>query len=125
MNDVSLTNLEDHEAQELAAKIQQIIDLSSSMASNGDAQAHNLYGLARDCRDLLMFDALSRQAIKQLAYDHKIMVNGIEIPQTAIAFIRVGQKINAIREVRSVSFCDLKTAKDAVEKWALDNSCIT
>lgn len=125
MTDVSLANLEDHEAHELAAKIQQIIDLSNIMASNGDSQAHNLYCLARDCKDLLMFDALSRQAIKQLTYDHKIMVNGIEIPQTAIAFIRAGQTINAIKEVRSVSFCGLKEAKDAVEKWASDNGCYT
>jgi len=122
MNDVSLGNLEDHEAQELAAKIQQLIDLSSRMASNGDANAHNLYCLARDCRDLLMFDAMSRQAIKQLTYDHKVMVDGIEIPQTAIAFIRAGQKINAIKEVRLVAYCGLKEAKDAVEKYMFDNN---
>lgn len=124
MNTDMLGDLEDSEAQLLLRKILEIIDISNSSAEQGDASAHKIYAIARDCRDLMTFDAVSRKTMQQLTANLAaiVEVDGIEIPPVAIDWIKKGMKINAIKEVRAHGFCGLKEAKDAVEKYMLDNN---
>jgi hypothetical protein len=124
MNNDMLGDLEDHEAQLLLKKLLEIIDISTLMAQQGDAGAHKIYALARDCKDLMMFDAVSRKTMQQLTHDlvARVEVDGIEIPPAALNWIKKGMKISAIKEVRTHTGCGLKEAKDAVEKYMCNNN---
>lgn len=103
MNNDMLGDLEDNEAQLLLKKILEIMNISNVIAEQGDALAHKIYALARDCRDLMTFDAVSRKTMQQLT-DNLVAiveVDGIEIPPIALDWIKKGMKINAIKEVRT------------------------
>jgi len=124
MNNDMLGDLEDNEAQLLLKKILEIMNISNVIAEQGDASAHKIYALARDCRDLMTFDAVSRKTMQQLT-DNLVAiveVDGIEIPPIALDWIKKGMKINAIKEVRTHTGCGLKEAKDAVEKYMWTNN---
>ena len=124
MNNDMLGDLEDNEAQLLLKKILEIMNISNVIAEQGDASAHKIYALARDCRDLMTFDAVSRKTMQQLTHDlvARVEVDGIEIPPAALDWIKKGMKINAIKEVRTHTGCGLKEAKDAVEKYMCNNN---
>lgn len=57
---------------------------------------------ARDCQTF------------QNGLDNRIL-HGCVFPPIAVTFLLQGKKLNAIKEVKTLNKCDLKTAKDAVE----------
>ena len=61
-----LSDLNDQDFRKLANNLEQIINLSNESMHAGHPSAmhyamHQIYVLARDCRDLIMFEALSRE----------------------------------------------------------------
>jgi ribosomal protein L7/L12 len=118
MNPNDPSDLNDSEASVLWNNLIQIMAISNDMAERGvsNSQAHKIYVLARDCRDLLAFDQQSRQVIKNLTHSDPV-VNGLPLSETVRDFVLRGMKINAIKELRTETGCALKEAKDAVEAW--------
>ncbi len=114
LNDVS--DLDNSEAHQLWCKLSEILQLSDTMATEGDnARAHRIYKLARDCRDLLVFDQQSRDVMRKLTVPESYA--GYELTDTVKALVKANRKIEAIKELRSEVGCGLKEAKDAVEAY--------
>ncbi len=114
LNDVS--DLDNSEAHQLWCKLSEILQLSDTMATEGEgARAHRIYKLARDCRDLLMFDQQSRDVMRKLIVPESYA--GYELSDTVKALIKANRKIEAIKELRTEVGCGLKEAKDAVEAY--------
>lgn len=110
-----VSDLSDDESTQLWQKLDDIIQLSDKMAHEGNSQGHQIYKLARDCRDLLVFDQHSRQVMHKLTAQEEYA--GLELSQTVRSLVFSGNKINAIKELRTESGCGLKEAKDAVEAF--------
>ncbi len=114
LNDVS--DLDNSEAHQLWCKLSEILQLSDTMATEGDnARAHRIYKLTRDCQDLLMFDQQSRDVMRKLTVPESYA--GYELTDTVKALVKANRKIEAIKELRSEVGCGLKEAKDAVETY--------
>ena len=114
LNNVS--DLNDSEADQLCRKLTEILELSDLMATEGEgARAHRIYKLARDCRDLLVFDQQSRDVMRKLTVPESYA--GYELSDTVKALIKANRKIEAIKELRTEVGCGLKEAKDAVEAY--------
>jgi len=108
-----LTNADAHK---LWQNLNRIMNMSNLGAARGDAHHHEIYVLARDCRDMLQFDQVSRDVQARLMQSHDT-VHGVHISTTVQAYARNGHKIDAIKQLRSESGLGLKEAKDAVEAW--------
>jgi hypothetical protein len=109
-------DLSDSEAASLWHNINRIIELSSESAAAGSGVCHQIYQLARDSRDLLLFDQVSRETFRRLSDDNdKIM--GLRFPESVKILARNNQKINAIKELRLLNGCGLVEAKNAVEHY--------
>ncbi len=114
LNDVS--DLDNSEAHQLWCKLSEILQLSDTMATEGEgARAHRIYKLARDCRDLLVFDQQSRDVMRKLTVQETYA--GLHLDATVKALANANRKIEAIKELRTQSGCSLKEAKDAVEAY--------
>jgi hypothetical protein len=110
-----LDDLDDLEASKLASLITRIMKLAGESASCGSATSHQIYVLARDARDLLVFDAQSRDTMRKLSVP---VVQGLEISPAVEEFVRQGQKIQAIKQLRQETGCGLFEAKNAVEAFS-------
>jgi len=113
LTDVS--DLSHSEADQLWHKLNAILTLSDQMAEEGAARAHEIYKLARDCRDLIVFDQHSRDIMRKLTSQDTYA--GFHLDAAVKAFAKTGRKIEAIKELRTQTGCGLKEAKDAVEAY--------
>ena len=111
----SASDLSDDESSQLWRKLDEIMLLSDKMAHEGASRGHQIYKLARDCRDLLVFDQHSRQVMRKLTTQEEYA--GLELGHAVKQLVQAGRKIDAIRELRTQSSCGLKEAKDAVEEY--------
>lgn len=111
----SASDLSDDESTQLWRKLDEIMLLSDKMAHEGASRGHQIYKLARDCRDLLVFDQHSRQVMRKLTAQEEYA--GLELNDTVKGLVETGRKIDAIRELRTQTGCGLKEAKDAVEEY--------
>jgi len=112
-----LSDFNEIEFQQLANKLEGIIQLASESAQMGNPNAHTIYVMARDCRDLIMFTAVSRETMRKLVENPFPIVDGLRFNQTVIDEINSDRKIAAIKELRISTGCSLKEAKDAVERY--------
>lgn len=93
---VEIADLTDVEAAHLLSKLSKIIVLATAVVENhqdrdgtGLVAAHKIYSLARDCRDLLTFDAVSRETMRKLlATTQMPVVYGLEFNQRVIDLVR-------------------------------------
>jgi hypothetical protein len=111
----SASDLSDDESTQLWTKLNEIMKLGDQMATDGASRGHHIYKLARDCRDLLVFDQQSRQIMRNLTAQEEYA--GLELSDTVKALAKNNRKIEAIKELRTQSGCGLKEAKDAVEAY--------
>mgnify|MGYP001809902448 CR=1 FL=1 len=111
----SASDLSDSESTQLWKKLNEIMQLGDQMATDGASRGHQIYKLARDCRDLLVFDQHSRQVMHKLTAQEEYA--GLELGHAVKQLVKAGRKIDAIRELRTQSSCGLKEAKDAVEEY--------
>jgi hypothetical protein len=121
-----LSDLNDQDFRKLANNLEQIINLSNRFMHAEHPSAmhytmHQIYVLARDCRDLIMFDALSRETMHRLVQNPFPIVNGLQFNQAVISEIEAGHKIQAIKELRIATGCGLREAKDAVERYMMEH----
>jgi hypothetical protein len=119
-------DLDNNEADMLWSKIGRIISLGDDMARDGNARGHEIYVLARDCRDLLTFDQASREVMRRLVSDDpRNMALGIPISSQVQTFLRDNQKIYGIKQLRTETGIGLREAKDACEAWMANNQMPT
>jgi len=109
-------DLNDDESQQLWSKLNEVVQLSDQIASSeADHRAHRIYKLARDCRDLLVFDQQSREVMRKLT--HQDTYAGLVLNENVKSLAKANRKIDAIKELRTATGCGLKEAKDAVEEY--------
>lgn len=114
-NPNQISDLSDDESTQLWGKLTEILNMSDQMAQTGSVNGHLIYKLARDCRDLLVFDQQSRDVMRKLTVPESYA--GYELSDTVKALIKANRKIEAIKELRTEVGCGLKEAKDAVEAY--------
>lgn len=112
-----LSDLNEFEFLQLANKLEGIIQLASESAQMGNPNAHIIYVMARDCRDLIIFDAVSRETMRKLIQNPFPTVDGLQFNQAVIDEINSDRKVSAIKELRISTGCGLKDAKNAVERY--------
>ena len=89
--------------------------LNGSAGMNTAASMFNIYRIARDCRDMLAFEATSRDVLQKLGTSDRI-VDGVRITEAAANFMRENRMIEAVKEVRNNSDLTLREAKDLVQR---------
>ena len=115
-NPTSPVDLSDNEADQLWTKLNEIIKLSDTIAGDeGNALGHRIYRLARDCRDLLVFDQQSREVMRKLTQQEQYA--GMILNEAVKALAKNNRKIEAIKELRTSTGSGLTEAKAAVEAY--------
>ena len=89
--------------------------LNGSAGLNTAASMFNIYRIARDARDMLAFEATSRDVLQKLGAIDRI-VDGVHITEAAANFMRENRLIEAIKEVRNNTDLTLREAKDLVQR---------
>jgi hypothetical protein len=56
----------DGDASGILRNLQRIMAISNREAISGNGPAHEIYQLARDCRDAMLFDQVSRETLRKL-----------------------------------------------------------
>lgn len=113
-----LGNLPDTDFSRLTNIVCEIVGISHGMARNGDPRAHEIYALARDARDLLLLDEVSRETLRRLTGNDRPSVYGVVISREVEDYVKTRQNINAIKLLRTETGLGLKEAKDIVEAYA-------
>lgn len=113
MNPVS--DLSDSESTQLWEKLTEIMHVSDQMAIGGAAPGHAIYKLARDCRDLLIFDQQSREIMHKLT-DQELF-QGLKLSDDIKHLAAGGQKNIAIQDLCNQTGCSVRRAKEAVEEY--------
>ena len=111
----SVSDLSDDESTQLWNKLDEIMKMGDQMATDGASKGHHIYKLARDCRDLLVFDQHSRQVMRKLTAQDEYA--GLPLSSHVKQLAQTGAKIEAIKELRTQTGCGLREAKDAVEEY--------
>lgn len=111
----SLADLTDDDARTVLNSLRDIILLSSEIAVTGNGNGHKIYQLARDARDAMLFDQISRDTIRRLSKGSGVVINGVVISDEVMEHAKAGRKINAIKQLREETMLGLKEAKDIVE----------
>lgn len=117
-----LDDLSKSEAEQLRKKLQQIIDLSDAQAKSGVFQSHEIYVLARDCRELLVFDSMSREMMAKLSQPEQVVIKGHLISNAVQQAVAEGRKIEAIKLFREQTGLGLYDAKTIVEEFILSKN---
>ncbi len=118
MSEIStLDDLDDQDASKLASLITNIMKLAGQSASGGSVIGHEIYVMARDARDLLVFDAQSRETMRKLMILDRPVSLGLTISPAVEEFAKQGKKIEAIRQLRQETGCGLVDAKNSVESF--------
>jgi ribosomal protein L7/L12 len=112
----SLHDLTEGDAGTLVRMLNQIIEIADEQATQGIAGGYQLYKIARDAREIMMWDNISRETMRKLSSSVE-MFDGYEVTATALGYMRNKQKINAIKEFRTETGLGLKEAKDWVEAY--------
>lgn len=116
---INIEQLEDKDSQLLWQNLHKIMELSDRVCQEaaGDSHrlCHDIYRLARDCRDLLVFDQVSRETMAKLTAVDKYA--GLQLDIVVKDLVHRNLKVDAIRELRRQTGCGLKEAKDAVETY--------
>jgi hypothetical protein len=108
--------MNDDDAKDLLNKIISIMqEAESDLVQGSSSKMFTIYKLARDARDLLTFDAVSRDILRKLGVSD-IEYMGTTVKSTVLDLIKSGQKILAIKELRSYSGLGLDDARDIVER---------
>lgn len=111
----AIADLSDDDSEQLMNKLAAILNLAGKMARDGNPLAHEIYVSARDARDLLTFDAVSRETLRRITGRESFQ--GYDVSDVVKGYIKNGQKINAIKEFRTETGLGLKEAKDWVEAY--------
>ena len=111
----NIGDMDDADSQMLLNTLGKIMREADQEISTGNSKMFSIYKLARDALDLLRFDATSRIVMRKLGAGADPVVMGMPLSPEVIEYMRAGQKINAIKELRGYAGCGLKEAKDAVE----------
>jgi hypothetical protein len=109
-----LKDLDEGDIQLIKRNLQVILRMSHEMAQDGHARAHEIYVAARDSLDAMVFDQVSRDVMKRLQGGGHTF-QGYDISPTVVSYLRNGQMINAIKELRTDHGMGLKEAKDLAE----------
>lgn len=114
----NLLELEDTEAMAVARGLSLIMKIASDMAEEGSADAFRIYRTARDSLELMSMDRISRMTLKKLAdAGGQEVFQGWDVTDAVKHFISRGEKINAIKQIRTETGLGLKEAKDWVEAY--------
>ena len=113
----SIHDLNDAEARTVVQNLNRIMQLMTNLAGQGMGGAHEAYCLARDARDLFVFDTVSRDAMQRLMGKERFQ--NVEVSDVVRNYILRDQKIYAIKQVREETHIGLKEAKDWVEAYQL------
>lgn len=111
-----LSALDDNDFQKLVITLDQMVSLSDQAAQNGDAFAHRMYVLARNCQDLILFESSSRRTLQILKMPLSADIMNTLDPQI-IESIHSGNTIDAIKRLHKLAKCSLGEAKNAVERY--------
>ena len=111
----NIADMNDADSQALLNVISSIMNKADDGASAGSSECYSIYKLARDARDILTFDAVSRDVLAKLGAVPDLIVRGLRMSPGVLTEIRAGHKILAIKELRKSTGCGLVEAKDAVE----------
>ena len=107
-------NLDDPEL--VLRNLQKIINISDALTRDGTRDAHAIYVLARDARDALMFDAVTREVQARLIGEaDRMVIQGHHVSDSVQAHLRQDRFIDAIKQFRMESGLGLKEAKDICE----------
>lgn len=111
----NIADMTDADSQALLNVISSIMNKADDGASAGNSECYSIYKLARDARDILTFDAVSRDVLAKLGAAPDPIVRGLRMSSDVLTEIRAGRKIHAIKELRNSTSCSLIDAKNAVE----------
>jgi len=104
------------ETKDIVRGLNQIITVSDSLAMSGVQGAHEIYRLARDIRETVAFDAVSREALRKLI-DPREYFREILVTDVVDEMVKNGQYIQAIKQIRETHGLGLKEAKDWVDAY--------
>ena len=111
-----LHSLSEGDVTEVAGNLARIRNLADEMAQAGHTKAFEVYKLARDTLEILVFDRISRDTLERLSAACE-MFQGYQVYPDVLRRMKQGQKINAIKEFRTQTGLGLKEAKDWVENY--------
>ena len=111
----NIADMNDADSQALLNVISSIMNKADDGASAGSRECYSIYKLARDARDILTFDAVSRDVLAKLGAAPDPIVRGLRMSSDVLTEIRAGRNINAIKELRNSTSCSLIDAKNAAE----------
>jgi hypothetical protein len=112
--EMNLSDLGNEDAALVIRNLQKILDISHREAAGGNGSAHSIYQLARDARDVMLMDQISRETLRRLGATTQEF-QGVTISDRVVKHIRASEKINAIKELRTDTGLGLKEAKDIVD----------
>ena len=117
-----IPDLTDGDAALVVQSLMDIMKLADQLSRNSAlnleanlAKAHEIYVRARDARDAMLFDQVTRETVARLSSGTSVVAHGMRLSEQVVGFLRAGQLINAIKELRTDTGCGLKEAKDACE----------
>lgn len=115
-------NLSENDFTQLVTNLNRIMQIAEKQMhqTTMPLEMFQVYKIARDTRDLLGQDITSREVIRKLSAD-PINIDTpsgmIPVPYELMQYIKSGvNRIEAIKESRTVLNLDLKEAKDLVDK---------
>jgi len=114
MTIADINDADSHALLQMIVRIMQLSEKDTAEAVGGNS--FNIYKTARDARDLMTFDAVSRDVLRKMgAGNGDMMHKGVVITANVLDHIKCGRKINAIKELRDYTGFGLKESKDLVE----------
>lgn len=118
---IKIEDLSNRDADQLLKNITNIMQIAESLLMESNApRAFAMYKLARDSRDILTFDATSRDVVQRLSRSDTVVhipAGSIKVPDKLMQYIRDNRdrKIDCIKQARTVLGLGLKEGKDLVE----------
>lgn len=116
-------NLSENDFTQLVTNLNRIMQIAETQIrkTTMSLEMFQVYKIARDTRDLLGQDITSREVIRKLSADPINIIDTpsgmITVPYELMQYIKSGvNRIEAIKESRTVLNLDLKEAKDLVDK---------
>ena len=118
----AVQNLSENDFTKLVKNLTWIMQIAERQTHENSmsVEVFQIYKLARDARDLLSNEITSREVIRKLRADPtnvSIPSGIVEVPYDLMQYIQSGvNRIEAIKESRTVLKLGLKEAKDLVDK---------
>ena len=117
-----MINIDDTDANSVLTLIHRILQQADRIAADpvtANSGIHSIYVLARDARDILVQDKISRDVLRKLSNINPV-VKGVELPPAVISHMRHDGIIYAIKELRTITGIGLKEARDVIEQAYID-----